>query len=50
MTPFMTHARSFNVIARSEATKQSTVTVIYAVGCFAEPVIRRRFAPPDGSQ
>ena len=33
------------VIARSEATKQSIITVALAMGCFAEPVIGRRFAP-----
>src|SRR5712671_1577658 len=38
------------VIARSEATKQSIVTVAPAVDCFAEPVIGRAFAGPVGSQ
>jgi hypothetical protein len=32
------------VIARSEATKQSRASYA-ALDCFAEPVIRRRFAP-----
>jgi hypothetical protein len=38
------------VIARSDATKQSIVTVALAVDCFAEPVIGRAFARPVGSQ
>ena len=33
-----------SVIARSEATKQSRVECV-ALDCFAEPVIRRRYAP-----
>ena len=35
---------SHNVIARSEATKQSSF-VCGKLDCFAEPVIGRRFAP-----
>jgi hypothetical protein len=35
----------FDVIARSAATKQSIVTIVVAVDCFAEPIIGRRFAP-----
>jgi hypothetical protein len=38
------------VIARSKATKQSTIAVAVAVDCFAEPVIGRAFARPVGSQ
>src|SRR4030088_3620307 len=38
----------FLVIARSEATKQSSLFA--AVDCFAEPVIGRAFARPVGSQ
>jgi hypothetical protein len=41
---------SKTVIARSEATKQSIVTIALAVDCFAEPVIGRAFARPVGSQ
>src|ERR1700681_3987582 len=37
------------VIARSEATKQSTL-VLRFMDCFAEPVIGRAFARPVGSQ
>jgi hypothetical protein len=33
------------VIARSEATKQSKLSVCCEMDCFAEPVIGRRFAP-----
>jgi hypothetical protein len=33
------------VIARSEATKQSTLSLRGKMDCFAEPVIGRRFAP-----
>jgi hypothetical protein len=33
------------VIARSEATKQSTLASYCHMDCFAEPVIGRRFAP-----
>jgi hypothetical protein len=33
-----------NVVARSEATKQSNLRAV-AMDCFAEPVIGRRFAP-----
>jgi hypothetical protein len=33
-----------------EATKQSIVTFVLAVDCFAEPVIGRAFARPVGSQ
>jgi hypothetical protein len=40
----------FAIIARSEATKQSIVTVALAVDCFAEPVIGRAFARPVGLQ
>jgi hypothetical protein len=38
-----------NVIARSEATKQSSSFVI-ALDCFVDPVIGRAFARPGGSQ
>jgi len=34
-----------NVIARSEATKQSILSFCGEMDCFAEPVIGRRFAP-----
>jgi hypothetical protein len=34
-----------DVIARSEATKQSILSLLGAMDCFAEPVIGRRFAP-----
>jgi hypothetical protein len=34
----------FVVIARSEATKQSRASFA-VLDCFAEPVIRRRYAP-----
>ena len=34
-----------NVIARSEATKQSILPLRREMDCFAEPVIGRRFAP-----
>jgi hypothetical protein len=43
-------ARAGAVIASSEATKQSIVTVALAVDCFADPVIGRAFARPAGSQ
>ena len=36
---------SSDVIARSEATKQSIFFYRAAMDCFAEPVIGRRFAP-----
>jgi hypothetical protein len=36
---------SFLVIARSEATKQSILSLCGKMDCFAEPVIGRRFAP-----
>jgi len=39
-----------DVIARSEATKQSSFLVGVAMDCFAEPVIGRAFARPVGSQ
>jgi len=39
-----------DIIARSEATKQSIFTFALAVDCFAEPVIGRAFARPVGSQ
>jgi len=38
------------VIARSEATKQSIVTIIPGMDWSAEPVIGRAFAQPVGSQ
>jgi hypothetical protein len=38
------------VIARSEATKQSILSLRDAMDCFAEPVIGRAFARPAGSQ
>jgi len=37
--------RAFAVIARSEATKQSILSLRGKMDCFAEPVIGRRFAP-----
>jgi hypothetical protein len=40
----------FAVIARSEATKQSILSLRGAMDCFAEPVIGRAFARPVGSQ
>ena len=36
--------------AKAEATKQSIVTIVPAMDCFAEPVIGRAFARPVGSQ
>ena len=39
-----------DVIARSEATKQSIFTFVLALDCFAELVIGRAFARPVGSQ
>src|SRR6266702_2898825 len=44
------HLKLFNVIARSKATKQSIVTIVPPVNCFAEPVIGRAFVRPIGSQ
>jgi hypothetical protein len=41
---------SINVIARSEATKQSILSFCCNMDCFAEPVIGRAFARPVGSQ
>jgi hypothetical protein len=41
---------SVNVIARSEATKQSIRSLRGEMDCFAEPVIGRAFARPGGSQ
>jgi hypothetical protein len=38
------HPTFFTVIARSEATKQSSLACGF-LDCFAEPVIGRRFAP-----
>jgi hypothetical protein len=38
------------VIARSEATKQSILSLRGKMDCFAEPVIGRAFARPVGSQ
>ena len=38
------------VIARSEATKQSILSLRGEMDCFAEPVIGRAFARPVGSQ
>jgi hypothetical protein len=38
------------VIARSEATKQSILSLCGEMDCFAEPVIGRAFARPVGSQ
>jgi len=38
------------VIARSEATKQSSFLSVVAMDCFAEPVIGPTFARPVGSQ
>ena len=38
------------VIARSAATKQSTLSYCGEMDCFAEPVIGRAFARPGGSQ
>jgi hypothetical protein len=39
-----------DVIARSEATKQSILSLLGMMDCFAEPVIGRAFARPVGSQ
>jgi hypothetical protein len=41
---------SILVIARSKATKQSILSLLGAMDCFAEPVIGRAFARPVGSQ
>jgi len=38
------------VIARSEATRQSILSLRDEMDCFAEPVIGRAFARPVGSQ
>jgi hypothetical protein len=38
------------VIATSEATKQSILSLRGEMDCFAEPVIGRAFARPVGSQ
>jgi hypothetical protein len=39
-----------DVIARSKATKQSTLSLRGEMDCFAEPVIGRAGARPVGSQ